>query len=293
MKLMWLKVIAIVILLGGSYAFYTFGVNEIEFEVPDAVSFEEIKERVSGVVESIEVPEVVEEIDSQSVIPSNAEESPSNEVVEIPPQGRDDKFIELPTEVNLDVPFSSQAPFANWDEVHEETCEEASVLMVHAFYEGEVKGEIDPNIAEDVLQDMVESERMIFGFFEDTTVEQTANFAKIYYGYERVDVLENPSIDDLKTHLAEGRPVIVPAAGRILSNPFFSGIGPIYHMLVLKGYTEHGFITNDPGTRRGADWVYNYDHLMSSIHDWVVPEGIEERQSDIMDSARKVIVIYP
>lgn len=284
MKLLWLKIIAIIVLLGGSYLFYTFGVNEIEFEVPDAISFEEVKERVTEMASEVENVEIVEDVESVEIV-EDVETRLETDIRH--------SNLDIPTEVNLDVPFTSQAPFANWDEVHEEACEEASVLMVHAFYEGEVKGEIDPNIAEDVLQDMVESERMIFGFFEDTTAEQTANFAKIYYGYERVDVIENPTIEDLKLHLVDGRPVIVPAAGRILSNPFFSGIGPIYHMLVLKGYTEHGFITNDPGTRRGADWVYNHDHLMSSIHDWVVPEGIEERQSDIMDSARKVIVIYP
>jgi hypothetical protein len=140
---------------------------------------------------------------------------------------------------------------------------------------------------------MIQSEIMMFGSFEDTTAEQTAKFTKTYYGYERVEVLENPSVEELKSHLSDGRPIIVPAAGRILANPFFSGIGPIYHMLVLKGYNDDGFITNDPGTRRGADWVYDYEHLMSSIHDWVVPEEVENSPEQIDDSVRKAIVIYP
>lgn len=285
MKLIWMKTLVVAVVLGASWAFYSFGTQEVTFEVPGAVSFEEVKERALAVTESVNLADV--EVTEEEVVASEPESEPEPIVEE------EIVTSELPAEVNLAVPFTPQAPFANWDEVHEDTCEEASLLMVHAFYEGQARGLVDPNVADDVLLDMVESENLIFGYFKDTTAQETAEFAKIYYGYERVEVLENPSVNDLKSHLAEGRPVLVPAAGRILANPFFSGIGPIYHMIVLKGYTQHGFITNDPGTRRGADWVYSYDHLMSAMHDWVVPEGIEDRADTIPDSARKAIVIYP
>ena len=42
---------------------------------------------------------------------------------------------QLPTSYNLDVPFTSQAPFADWNETFKEACEEASALMVHYFYQ--------------------------------------------------------------------------------------------------------------------------------------------------------------
>ena len=35
----------------------------------------------------------------------------------------------LTKEINLDVPFTSQAPHLNWDQPYQDFCEEASVLM--------------------------------------------------------------------------------------------------------------------------------------------------------------------
>src|SRR3989338_6107342 len=39
----------------------------------------------------------------------------------------------LPAEINLKIPFTSQAPRANWNLPYGEACEEASALMVHYF----------------------------------------------------------------------------------------------------------------------------------------------------------------
>src|SRR5690348_1742961 len=39
----------------------------------------------------------------------------------------------LPAEVNLAVPFTVQAPHANWSEPYGELCEEASVLMAISY----------------------------------------------------------------------------------------------------------------------------------------------------------------
>src|SRR5690554_5866511 len=40
---------------------------------------------------------------------------------------------EVPAEINLAVPFTSQAPTANWDMPFQEACEEAAALMVHYY----------------------------------------------------------------------------------------------------------------------------------------------------------------
>ena len=41
----------------------------------------------------------------------------------------------LPDKVLLPVPFGSQSPYALWDERDEESCEEASIAMVHYFWQ--------------------------------------------------------------------------------------------------------------------------------------------------------------
>ncbi|MCR4311668.1 MAG: C39 family peptidase, partial [Candidatus Uhrbacteria bacterium] len=98
-------------------------------------------------------------------------------------------------------------------------------------------------------------------------------------------VINNPTVAELKALIDAGKPVIIPAAGRELGNPFFSGEGPVYHMLVLRGYTEDTFITNDPGTRHGKNYSYDINVFMDAIGDW---EG-----HDPANGAKRVIVLTP
>ncbi|MBI5754394.1 hypothetical protein HZA40_04595 [Candidatus Peregrinibacteria bacterium] len=77
----------------------------------------------------------------------------------------------------------------------------------------------------------------------------------------------NPAAADKKI-LADGHPIIFPAAGRLLDNPHYTAPGPQYHMLVLIGYDENDFITNDPGTRYGQNYKYPYNIIINAIHDW-------------------------
>ncbi len=171
----------------------------------------------------------------------------------------------FPEEINLEIPFISQAPFGDWSYPFNHTCEEAAVLMAHYYLEG--KTVIDPALAKKELLDLVEYEKKNYGFHEDSSAEQTAQLIRDYYNY-KAEILYNISLEDIKKELVQGNPVIVPTAGRLLGNLYFTPPGPIYHMLVLKGYNLSGFIANDPGTKRGADYFYPYQILMKSIHDW-------------------------
>ena len=38
-------------------------------------------------------------------------------------------------------------------------------------------------------------------------------------------------------------------------------------MLVLTGYDEDEFITNEPGTKNGAGYRYSIDVIMNAMHD--------------------------
>ena len=173
----------------------------------------------------------------------------------------------LPYEINLEVPFTSQAPHKNWSLPYKEFCEEASVFMAISYVKG--MSIPDADYADARLNEIKDFEESHFGYYEDTTAAETAEIIEDYYGFTKVKLIYNPSVSDIKTALADKKLVIIPAAGRQLANPNFTPPGPIYHMLVIKGYTKDGkFITNDPGTRLGADYIYNADILMNAMHDW-------------------------
>lgn len=190
----------------------------------------------------------------------------------------------LPSQFNLSVPFVQQAPTANWDAVHEETCEEAAALTVIYFWQ-KVKNPTAPQI-EKQLAKMIAYENKSFGDFKDTTAVQTAKIIKDLYGFKRVDVVRMNSLDDAKRQVLAGRPVIIPSAGKLLKNPNFKNGGPLYHNLVIRGWLKDGrIITNDPGTRKGNGYVYSASVLWNAIHDW--------NGGNVTAGKKVMIVVYP
>jgi len=188
----------------------------------------------------------------------------------------------VPRKVQIEVPFSPQAPHANWDEPYQEACEEMALIMVHHFLEG--TGITSPEQADEELLALIQWEEEN-GYPQDVTLSELGMIANEYYRYKAL-ILEDVSEDSIKEQLAMGNPVIVPAAGRELGNPYFSGEGPWYHMLVITGYTPWRFVTNDPGTRRGEDYQYKYEVLLSSIHNWT---GVKE---EITQGRRVALVLF-
>ena len=186
----------------------------------------------------------------------------------------------LPDTINLDVPFTPQAPHANWDLPYQEACEEASLLMVARYKNGNIIN--SPEDADLEIRKLVEFQNNFFGDYKDTTAEETAEIARIYYGFENTEVVYDFTAEDIKKELMAGHPVIVPAAGRQLPNPYFRSPGPLYHMLVIRGYTPDRFITNDPGTKRGEEFVYKYADLLNAVHDW--------NNGDV-ENGRKVMIV--
>lgn len=172
----------------------------------------------------------------------------------------------LPSRINLAVPFTSQAPYANWALPYQEACEEASILMAARYKRGEPIR--SPEDADQEIGRLVEFQNELFGDYQHTTAEQTAELARRFYGFSETYVKYHFTVEDIKRELAKGNPVIVPAAGRQLPNPYFRAPGPLYHMLVIRGYTEDVFITNDPGTKRGEEFTYSHQDLMNAVHDW-------------------------
>ena len=196
--------------------------------------------------------------------------------------------------INLAVPFSSQAPYGDWSLPYEQACEETSALLVDRFYKNEP---LTPEIARDEILKIVDWENKNFGFYEHTTASETAEMIKGYFGYKRVDVEYDISIADIEAQIVAGRPVIAPFDGRELNNPYFHQPGPIYHMLVIKGITKDGkFITDDVGTKRGENYVYDAGVLYNAIHDAPAGGGNLtniELQKNIPTGRKAMIVVYP
>ncbi|MFH0770041.1 MAG: C39 family peptidase [Candidatus Peregrinibacteria bacterium] len=186
-----------------------------------------------------------------------------------------------PSSLLISVPFAPQAPFAVWDPLHEEACEETALIMVHHFLSGTPLSLAD---AEAEVQAMVEWESA-HGYKADVAAAELGAIAQSLYEY-RFRVLADVTAENLRSELAAGHPVIIPAFGRALKNPFFSGEGPFYHMLVVIGYTEDGFITNDPGTKRGEKYWYATDILLDALHDWI---GVKEL---IATGPKKALVVW-
>lgn len=188
----------------------------------------------------------------------------------------------LPLAVNLSVPFFSQAPDADWSLPWQETCEEATAVLAHAYATGRA---LTKNEFRQELLKIVSWEKERFGFYDHTTVAQTAAILRDFYGFTGFEIIDDPFIDQLKYELAQGRVLLAPMAGQWLVNPYYKPPGPVYHMLLVKGYDAENFITHDVGTARGADFYYTYNIFLNALHDW--------HDEDILKGARRVLAVTP
>lgn len=190
------------------------------------------------------------------------------------------KYDNLPASVRtITMPFMSQAPTENWDAFHEDACEEASLLMVKHFVEKSRIGSKESFDQE--INSMIKYEEE-HGYLPSITLDQLNKIAADYLGMTNGKVIKNVTVDDIKNELFSGKPVIIGAAGRLLENPHFKNGGPNYHMLVIKGYNSKGFITNDPGTKYGETYFYDFHTLYEAIHDY--------DKKDILNGGRDYLV---
>lgn len=184
--------------------------------------------------------------------------------------------------VALSVPFTSQAPRGNWTSPWKDYCEEASVVMAAHFLWG---APLTPAVADFEMSLIRQFEIAAFGRWRDTPLEETADILRRLYGFSGITTALVSSADDIKKELAAGKIVIAPTAGRMLKNPYFTQPGPLYHMVVIRGFdaAKREFIVNDPGTRRGEGLRYAEDVLFKAIHDL--------NGGDVLNGEKKVMVV--
>lgn len=179
-------------------------------------------------------------------------------------------------------PFQSQAPFANWDQLHDEACEEASLILTYYYISGK---SISVNEMEDQIQKMVQWEIENWGSHKDLTIKETADLAKGFYNFSNFEIKNNITIDDIKSEISSGHPVIVPTAGRLLGNPNFRSPGPVYHMVVVIGFSGNTMIVQDVGTRNGNQYQYNEKIFYNAIHDF-------PGNADNIETGQKTMLIF-
>ncbi len=184
-------------------------------------------------------------------------------------------------EVLYDVPFTPQAPHANWEPPYDEACEEASMLMVSAYFNHET---LSPSIADASIQDQY-AWQTANGYAIDITAAEVVQVLHAYFELD-AQLIQNPTVEQLQQALDGGSLIIAPAAGQLLGNPYFTPPGPVYHMFVITGYDSkrQQFITNDPGTRRGEKYRYDFSVIMNALHDW--------NGGDVLNG-QKVVVVVP
>lgn len=195
-----------------------------------------------------------------------------------------DEDVVLPVAVNLEIPFFVQAPDGNRSLPWKEACEESSLILARHYLAGKELSKTD--FKEDILG-MVAIQEEIFGNYIDTSIEQTQQiYEAMYPSFGSTKILQDPTIEELKVELAQWHPIVAPFAGKELGNRYFSNGGPRYHMMVIRGYDDAHFYTNDVWTRRWENFPYTYDLIMWALHD-LVPEW----EWDINFGEKKVLVL--
>jgi hypothetical protein len=187
---------------------------------------------------------------------------------EVQGEAATEERIVVPKELNLEVPFYSQAPLGNWDYPWQEACEEASVLLIANEYLG--KNWTVDEFNGEILK-LVAWEEKIFGYYTDTTQAEIAQMLKDNFGIGSV-IHDNPTYEEIQEILAKGHLIIMTFDGKKIGNPYYKNGGPVYHAMVIKGYKDgEKLITNDVGTSHGADYVYSWKTLSGAMHDWTQP----------------------
>jgi Peptidase_C39 like family len=197
-----------------------------------------------------------------------------------------------PTELVLIewVPFTSQAPYNNWENsVYEEWCEEASMLMAVYWTRWQ---QITPEIAHTEIQKIADYEKELFWVFHDTTVSDTAKVMEGYFSFTGYTVREDIETSDMIESLKKWNILMVPMYGRALKNVYYTPPGPVPHMMVVVGYDARTgeFIANDPWTLHGEGYRYEKDMFFDAIWTYPTSHDVKLVPPNIGDIRKKSMI---
>ena len=189
---------------------------------------------------------------------------------------------------NIKVPFTSQAPYGYWGQPWQDACEETVIAMIDNFYRN--KSLDNRQVAREEILKILNIKNKTFGWSLDEDANKIVKLINDFLPWE-ARIVDNPSLEQIKSEIDNNRPIILPAHGKYLHNPHFANGGPQYHTIVLSGYDDKTseFITHEPGTRYGENYRYTYQTIMNAMHDYL-PANNTKNGSKIAIFTQKELV---
>ncbi len=178
----------------------------------------------------------------------------------------------LPDRILLQVPFTTQAPLGNWAQ-HQESCEEANLTMLAAYWQRDSSVVIDANAADTTIAALVSWQVKNWGSEDDLNDTRLGELAKQYYSYGYRIVPNDPQA--VREQLAAGRPLIAGVMTHGLGNSNYPGYNnhfeqqgwSVPHFVLVIGYDGDGVWLNDPGITKGRGYHISWAQLTHAIDD--------------------------
>ena len=171
----------------------------------------------------------------------------------------------LPSQVLLQVPFTTQAPLNNWA-LHQESCEAATLTMLVSYWQHSPAVVIDPHAADASINQIDKWKSQ-----PDLNVTMMGELAEQHFGYAYRLVPNDPKV--IAEQLSAGRPLIAEVRTHALGNPRYPGYSTHYeqtgysvpHFILIIGYDGTGVWLNDPGISWGRGYHITYAQLAHAI----------------------------
>jgi hypothetical protein len=155
--------------------------------------------------------------------------------------------------------------------------------MANAYLSGDKDVLMPPSQVEKEISNLTAWQDQHFGYHLDTTATETAQMIQAEYAL-KATVQQGYTLQDIKDQLNLHHVVILPVNGQDVGNPNYRQPGPIYHMLVIRGYSGNTLITNDSGTKRGENYPYAFSTLHNAGADW-------DHSINTIDQSKKVMIV--
>lgn len=172
--------------------------------------------------------------------------------------------------VKINVPYTTEIPLGSWVKPWNNACEEASIIMAESYYFGNKT--MDKKTAAKYMSPLFPIEDKIFGSNADTDSARTAKLLNNYLSVVAT-IKDNPTLEEIKNQLREGKPVVTFHYAKEIKNPNYHwrAGGSYYHVILLVGFDDNtnDFFVHDSGDPLTGEFHrYSYSTIMDTLHDF-------------------------